>query len=571
MSTPIRSSQLTRRTLLRLLGTGAMLTAAGGTSVMLQACAAPIQPAQSPRMTTPLANSGPSDFIPDVEIKLTAGQGETPILPGMATAIWRYHGKVLQGDAGAVVNLPDSYLGPILRLRKGQKVRIHLQNELPEETTIHWHGLIVPPQADGHPSDAVASGQSYVYEFEVKNRAATYWFHPHPHGTTAKQVNQGLAGLLIVHDDEEAVLELPSGEFDVPLVLQDRTLDTLNQFVYNIEPMVGMDHGGGMGNMNMAGMNMDAIMGFLGERILVNGRPNFRLSVATRAYRLRLLNGSNARIYKLAWSNGAPLTVIATDGGLLEKPVQRDYITLAPAERVDLWVDFSQFQPGDEFKLRSLEYSGVEAGMMGDMMGMGHDSKLPNGAAFDVLTVRIERAVQETHMLPTQLSQMAGNQPADAVNLDSPRPFELTMSNMQWLINGKQFEMAAIDEREKVAFNSLEVWEFINQQGVGAMGNMGGDANNQGMMNDFMAHPMHVHGVQFQVIERQIDPAYVAGWEMVKDGFVDEGWKDTVLVMPGERVKILARFNEYAGRYLVHCHNLEHESMGMMRNFLIEG
>lgn len=566
MSTPIRSAQLTRRTLLRMLGTGAMVTAAGGTSALLQACAAPIQPAQSTRIITPLANSGPSDFIPDVEIKLTAGQGETPILPGMATAIWRYHGEVLQGDAGAVMNLPNSYLGPLLRLRKGQKVRIHLQNELPEETTIHWHGLIVPPQADGHPSDAVASGQSYVYEFEVKNRAGTYWFHPHPHGTTAKQVNQGLAGLLIVHDDEEAALALPNGEFDVPLVLQDRTFDTLNQFVYNIEPMADMDHGGGMGNMNM-----DAIMGFLGERILVNGRPNFRLPVATRAYRLRLLNGSNARIYKLAWSNGAPLTVIATDGGLLEKPVQRAYITLAPAERVDLWVDFSQFQQGDEFKLHSLVYSGVEAGMMGDMMGMGHDSKLPNGAAFDVLTVRVERAVQETYTLPAQLSQMDGNQPADAVNLDSPRPFELTMSNMQWLINGKQFEMEAINEREKVAFNSVEVWEFINQQGVFAMGNMGGDANNQGMMNDFMAHPMHVHGVQFQVIERQIDPASVAGWETVRDGFVDEGWKDTVLVMPGERVKILVRFNEYAGRYMVHCHNLEHESMGMMRNFLIEG
>ena len=106
--------------------------------------------------------------------------------------------------------------------------------------------------------------------------------------------------------------------------------------------------------------------------------------------------------------------------------------------------------------------------------------------------------------------------------------------------------------------------------------NMGnGDNNNnvssQSMTNDFMAHPMHIHGLQFQVIERQIDPDYAAGWQSVKDGVVDEGWKDTVLVMPGERVKILARFNDYVGRYLVHCHNLEHESMGMMRNFLIEG
>lgn len=551
--------QLSRRALLRAFTVSAIL--------FLQACTMPTRTGENTAST--------SEFLPDVEIKITARQGSTQILPGASTNTWSYHGEVLKGDANAVINLAETYLGPILRLRKGQKVRIHLQNELPEATIIHWHGLIVPPQADGHPSDAVASGKSYIYEFEVKNRAGTYWFHPHPHGTTASQVIKGLAGLVIVSDDEEAVLELPSGEFDIPVVLQDRTFDTLNQFIYNIESMAGMR---GMGTVNM-----DAVMGFLGERILVNGHPNFRLPVATRAYRLRLLNGSNSRIYKLAWSNGTPLTVIATDGGLLEKPVQRGYITLSPGERVELWVDFSQQKVGDEVKLRSLEYSGVEASMM-----MEGESMLPNGTAFDVLTVRIERAEKETRTLPMQLSKMAGNRAEDAVNFNSPRPFALTMNNMQWLINGKLFEMEAIDENEKVAFNSLEVWEFINQQGAAALDNtsgssmtgmghskmggmnmMGSDANNQGVMSDFMAHPMHIHGVQFQVIERQIDPAYAAGWETVKAGFVDEGWKDTILVMPGERVKILLRFNEYAGRYLVHCHNLEHESMDMMRNYLV--
>ncbi len=580
--TPFLATHLSRRTLMRVLGVTTSVAVTGSTGMLLQACNSFSLTTQK-KSSTNLPTNDPSSnnattFTPDVELKLIASLDEKTILPGAKTVTWSYQGELLKGDASTLVNLPDSYLGPILRLRKGRKVRIHLQNELPEETIIHWHGLVVPPQADGHPSDAVASGKSYVYEFEVKNRAGTYWFHPHPHGTTAKQVNQGLAGLFIVHDNEESSLGLPDGEFDIPLVIQDRTFDTLNQFVYNIEPMTEMGNIGGMGNMGgMGTMNMDAMMGFLGKRILVNGQPNFRLPVATRAYRLRLLNGSNSRIYKLAWSNDTSLTVIATDGGLLEKPVERAYVTLAPGERVELWSDFSTYKLGDELTLRSLEYTGVEASMMIDKA-----STLPNGAAFDILTVRIDREESETRTLPTQLIPIQGNRAEDALNFASPRLYELTINNMQWLINGKQFEMEAIDDNEKVKFDSLEVWEFINQQGVGAMGNMssgnmagmnhgGMNMGDDGMMNDFMAHPMHIHGLQFQVIERQIDPIYAEGWQTVKDGFVDEGWKDTVLVMPGERVKILARFNEYTGRYLVHCHNLEHESMGMMRNFLIEG
>jgi FtsP/CotA-like multicopper oxidase with cupredoxin domain len=574
MNTSVWSYQLTRRTLLQTLG---VITAASGATALLQAYGAPVQPAVP---AVPSTGGATSTFVPDVEIKLTASQGETDILPGAATTTWSYHGEVIQGEASSVVNLPDSYLGPLLRLHKGQKVRIHLQNELPEETIIHWHGLVVPPEMDGHPTDAVASGQSYRYEFEVKNRAGAYWFHPHPHGTTAKQVNWGLAGLLIVQDEEEAALGLPGGDYDLALVLQDRTFDALNQFVYEAD---AMEHSGEHSGETES-MNMESMMGFLGEQILVNGRPNFTLLVVTRAYRLRLLNGSNSRIYKLAWSNGMPLTVIASDGGLLAKPLQRDYVTLSPGERVELWADFSQMATGDEIKLRSLAYSGVEAGMlMGGMMTMPMSS-LPNGAPFDVLTVRVERTEQATHTLPAQLSDLHVNRPEDAANLASPRLFELGMENMQWLINGKRFEMEEVEASEVVAFNSLEVWEFVNQQGVEGMGGMGGGMSGmqhnhqgastgnmgmQGMMNDFMAHPMHVHGVQFQVIERQIHPAYADGWATLKDGFVDEGWKDTVLVMPGERVKILARFYEYRGRYLVHCHNLEHESTGMMRNFLV--
>jgi FtsP/CotA-like multicopper oxidase with cupredoxin domain len=513
------------------------------------------------------ANDGSSTaFAPDVEMRLTAGKGSAQILPGTATNTWGYRGEVIRGDSGAVQALPGTSLGPILRLRQGQKVRIHLKNELDEATNIHWHGLIVPPAMDGHPKDIIAAGETYVYEFEVKNRAGTYWFHPHPHGRTGPQVNMGLAGLVLVSDDEEQTLGLPTGDFDVPLVIQDRTFDANHQFVYGAGGMDGM---------------MDQMMGFLGDRILVNGQVNFTLPVATSAYRLRLLNGSNARVYKLAWSNGLPMTIIASDGGLLAQPVERPYVTLGPGERVDLWVDFSTQTVGAAITLQSLAHEGVEAGMM-----MNEPAALPNGAPFDVLTVHVEQATAIVPVLPAHLAAIEPVQMENATNAATPRTFELAMNNMQWLINGKSFEMDAVAEDEKVGFGNLEVWEFINQQGAanmdgmteggmmnhGGMGhNMGGNSSNaEGMLNDFMAHPMHIHGVQFRVIGRQIAEAQRAGWETLQAGFVDEGWKDTVLVMPGERVKLLMRFADYAGMYLVHCHNLEHEDLGMMRNYLIE-
>lgn len=565
------SSKISRRTLLRTTAAGTTVLFTGGMAVLLQGC----NPQKTPQRAVPAVKSMTSasaPFTPDVEIALTATKSTAQILLGAPTAVWTYRGEVLKGAATVLQALPNAYLGPIIRVRTGQKMRVHFKNDLAEDTIIHWHGLIVPPAMDGHPQDAVGPGQTYVYEFEVKNRAGTYWFHPHPHGRTGPQVNMGLAGLFIVSDAEEEKAGLPIGAQDVALVLQDRNFDTRNQFVYVAS--------GGM---------MDQMMGFLGDRMLVNGQTNFTLPVATRAYRLRLLNGSSSRVYKLAWSNGAPLTVIASDGGLLAKPVQRGYVTLGPGERVELWMDFSGQKVGAEIKLQSLAYEGVEAGMMGDMMaGMMQTATIPNGAPFDVLTVRVEKAEEGTltppeQALPATLSVLERYQLDATFNASNPRSFTLSMNNMQWLINDKTFAMDAVDANEQVAFNSLEVWEFINQQGSDGMGgmmgggmmnhgNMGADnmSGNQGMMADFMAHPMHIHGVQFQVVERQIADAQRAGWATLKDGYVDEGWKDTVLVLPGERVKVLARFSAYPGRYLVHCHNLEHEDMGMMRNYVIK-
>jgi FtsP/CotA-like multicopper oxidase with cupredoxin domain len=398
---------------------------------------------------------------------------------------------------------------------------------------------------DGHPRYAIAPGASYEYDFQVINRAGMYWFHPHPHGLTGAQVNYGLAGLFIVSDEEEASLGLPASEYDLPLVIQDRTFDSNNQMVY-------------------ANGMMDQVIGFLGDTILVNGAANAALDVKASTYRLRLLNGSNSRIYKLAWEDGTPLNVIATDGGLLEAPVTRDYITLAPGERVELWADFSGRTAGSRMRLVSLPFSGFSSagGMMGG--GVMGGSSLPNGASFDIIRFKVGEKSAEVVPLPTNLAAIVRHRVEDAVNRNNPRSFTLAMQGMTHTINGRVFEMDAVARDEIVRLGDLEIWEFANLEGGG--GGMG-----MGMMEMEMPHPMHIHGVQFQVLGRQITRGYESAYRELSAGFVDNGWKDTVLVMPGERVQVLVRFEDYAGTFLYHCHNLEHGDAGMMRNYSIEG
>jgi FtsP/CotA-like multicopper oxidase with cupredoxin domain len=541
-------------------------SSAGAAVLWLSGCTGAALPvAQSP---TPLATDVPTaDSTPALEFQLTAGKQETPILPGAMTQTLSYTGSVVQGDANAVAALPNSYLGPIVRLERGQTVRVHVRNALDEPTNVHWHGLIVPAEVDGQPSNLIAPGAEVEYTFEVRNRPGTYWFHPHPHGRTAEQAYQGLAGLFIVTDREEAALGLPAGAQDIPLVIQDRRFDANNQLIYIAPGMAGM---------------MDEMMGILGDRVLVNGAPDLTLPISTQPYRLRLLNGSNARIYKLAWSSGAPMTVIATDGGLLEQPVTAPYVMLSPGERVELWADFSQHTVGDEVKLVSLPFEGVEAATMSMMGMMHHEPTLPNGAAFDIMTFAVTEAVTHNLSLPAALLPVEKLDAQTTVNAAQPRTFVFAMDDaMKWTINGRSFEMDVVADDEKVRFGDTEIWELVNLMEApvpvaaggmagmdhGAHGAHGSSATAQPTMRDFMAHPVHLHGVHFQVIERQVDDAQRAGWETIRDGLIDEGWKDTVLVMPGERVRIAVRFDGYRGRYLFHCHNLEHEDSGMMRYF----
>lgn len=516
------------------------------------------------RIIKGVMSSASGAVVADVEIALRATATEVPLLSGATTRVWAYQGEVLRGDPASLQTIQDpsrrypirtansrslqapprlplppyTYLGPIIRARKGQRIRINFTNNLPEATVMHWHGLHVAPEMDAHPSLLVAPGQSYVYEFDVTNRAGTYWFHPHPDGRTGRQVYNGLAGMFIVSDDEETATGLPSGSYDIPLVIQDRIIDANNQFVYQTGGVM-------MGND-----------GFLGDRILVNGRPDFTVDVVRRAYRLRLLNGSNSRVYKLAWDDGSPLTVIGTDGGLLEQAVQRNYVMLAPGERVELWADFSGREADTMMQLRSLQFSGAE-------MGMGGGQVLPNGAPFAVMNVRVVGRTSEPALPPTRLSTISRYRMEDAVNRNAPRSFAVSIGpgsmpsgGMRWLLNGRPYQETEVAANEIVRLNTTEVWDLVNN-------------STGGMMGMSMVHPIHIHGLQFQVIERQIASQMAANYETVRYGYVDEGWKDTVMLMPGERIRLLLRFEDFTGMYVYHCHNLEHEDAGMMRNYLV--
>jgi FtsP/CotA-like multicopper oxidase with cupredoxin domain len=516
----------------------------------------------------PESNIPKAKFIPDLEINLKALPTTVAIVPGQKTQVWSYAAELVKGNPASLTTIPNSDLGPIIRVRQGQRVRVNFQNNLPpgQDSIVHWHGLILPDDMDGHPRFAIAPGQTYVYEFEVINRAGMNWFHPHPDMLTGQQVYAGLMGLFIVTDPEEAALHLPTGAYEIPIILQDRTLDNNNQLLY-LENKIGTSRRRGMGGMNNSGGfgngmgDMSRMMGFLGEQLFVNGKTNFTLAAATRVYRLRILNGSNSRIYKLAWSNGDLLTVIGTDGSLLNKPIGKKYVMLAPGERIDVWADFSKLKVGTELTLNSLSFSVAEnIGEIG-MGGMMSSNNAPRlGVPMVLFKIKIDRAEKETLQLPTKLAALPLLRPEDAVNAAQPRPVELALQGMKWVMNGQLFEMTTATSQETVKLNSIEQWEIINTLNPRAMmGALG------------MAHPIHFHGVKFQVISRQVLPELAAGWQTVKDGYVDEGFKDTVMVMPGERVKLLMKFEKYSGLFLYHCHTLEHEDAGMMRNYRVNG
>jgi len=454
------STRLARREFLGMaLGSAAALATQGRLARAMEALARDVAPVRHPLYLPPTL--GPS------ALSLAASPAIVDVGGGQLSPVLAYNGL---------------FPGPTIRARKGDGVSIRLTNGLSDVTTVHWHGMVVPTSADGHPRDAVAPGNSYTYEFPVVQRACMNWYHPHPHMLTPEQVAYGLAGAFVVTDDVEAALGLPSGSHEVPLVIRDADFDSRGDLVYKPRSS-----------------------GYLGKVPLVNGTRDPKLEVDTALYRLRILNGANGRVFRLVLASGAPFTLVGNDGGLLASSAQVPGIMLGSGERLDLLVDFRGATVGDRVMLRCAK------------------------ARWNLLEFVVARRVDVPGSIPTTLSTIR--------KLSNPVVTrEFSFDGMS-RINGREYDIDRIDFH--VPFGQTELWRFTT----------GGNA----------PHPVHVHGASFQVKSRSGGRGRVFPWE--------RGWKDTVLLLDGETVDVLIRFDRYRGLYLMHCHKLEHEDMGMMTNF----
>src|SRR6266542_584776 len=297
----------TRRDFVRTAIASAGLLAAGGVRV-LGAPRPPPPGTRNPLNIPPIVS--PSNF------DLSAAPATVPLGGGKYSSALAYN---------------TLFPGPTFLASTGNTASVTLTNGLSEGTTVHWHGMVVPRAADGHPQDLVAPGGNYLYQFPIMQRACLNWYHPHPHMATGEQVVLGLAGAFIVNDGEEAALGLPSAPYEVPLIVRDANFDSAGNLIYN-----------------------PTSSGYLAKNPMVNGTRDPYLSVATAVYRFRVLNGASARLFKLALSNAAPFTLIGNDGGLLEKAASIPQIEFSPGERLDLLVDFRGLPVGTNVMLQDL-------------------------------------------------------------------------------------------------------------------------------------------------------------------------------------------------------------------------
>ena len=399
------------------------------------------------------------------------------------------------------------YPGPTIRAAKGRQVQITQLNNLPSGgghamagatlhyPAVHLHGAHVQPDSDGHPQDEILPGASRLYTYPNQQRACGMWYHDHTHGATGHNVYMGLAGFYFIDDPKETSLRLPKGAFEIPLIIQDRTFDAAGQLHYLLD---------------------DATLenGLFGDTVLVNGKVQPYLEVNTRKYRFRVLNGSNARQYSLALSTDAPLIQIGTDGGLLQRPLYQQTINIAPSERVDMVVDFGALPVGTRV---ILENRGGE------------------GRTANLMEFRVVKKEKDTSLVPPFLVPWE--------ELGAPlvtRDFTLNRlsidNKLTWVINGEGYDTPgrAVPQPK---LDSIEHWRFINPTNH--------------------PHPMHLHLVQFQVVNIDGEPQDPS----------DFGWKDTVVVPPGSEVTVAAKFGSFLGKYVFHCHNLEHEDFAMMGEF----
>ena len=441
--------------------------------------------------------------------------GTQELLAGHQTEVWGFGG---------------TFPGPTIKARSGRTTLVRTSNELPVPVVAHLHGGVTPPASDGYPTDlllplgtsagstaamaampgmggkkdpdALVATGTRDYTYPNEQSAATLWYHDHRMGFTAPDVWRGLAGFYLISDEAEDGLGLPGGKRDIPLMIADRSFAADGSLLY---PSVDKTL------METPGVTSDYMNGVLGDVILVNGVAWPYLEVDRARYRLRFLNASNARRYQLALSpqppGGGALVQIGSDAGLLPAPSAHDVIEIAQAERFDVVVDFSRYRAGDVVTLTN---------------GFG------SGNTGRVMQFRVTGdSVSDDAPVPRTLAAYQALRRSDAV---ATRTFGFLDDGGVWKVNGQEFDPAVFAATAKAG--TTELWRF---------------------MTDFH-HPIHLHAGHFQVLTRN-------GKE---PGPYDAGWKDTVDVLPTEEVEVLVRFPQLTGRYVFHCHNLEHEDMAMM-------
>jgi blue copper oxidase len=440
-------------------------------------------------------------------VNLVASPGQYAFVEGKPTRTYGYSAPIL---------------GPAVRVRRGDEIEMVVENHLDAATTVHWHGLLVPGENDGGPQRLIQPGARWRPVLKIDQPAATLWFHPHPHGDTARQIYMGLAGMIIVDDGSDMRLGLPQtfGVDDFPLILQDRSFDSDGSIEYD----------------NKALGPLDIAYGARGDTVIVNGAVAPVARVPAGLVRLRLLNAANAQNFELRFGDQRTFHVIASDGGFLSAPIAVKQLTISPAERFEILVDFA------DGKAVMLETGpDEEMGIFGRLA--------PDSSSDYVAMMRFEptSTTPAIHELPTRLIESAPPNSASAVRrrqfvlnsgLCARRSEASAHADMAALIgiNGRPFDIGRIDVETRLG--TTEVWEITS---IG------------------MAHPFHVHGALFRVlsIEGQEPPPHLAGW------------KDTLLVE--DKAEILVAFNQRATPahpFMYHCHILEHEDAGLMGQYV---
>jgi spore coat protein A len=418
-----------------------------------------------PAVLTPTSTDATTDYY---TLNMTTASGN--IVPGKTTPEWGYNG---------------SSPGPTISAQAGRIVKVHAVNQLPEAMSLHLHGGHQASASDGLPDDLIAPGASKDYTYPTSALTArTLWYHDHANMTTAMHVWKGMAGLMLIHDSQEAGLNLPSGANDIPLAIEDRS--------YNADGTLSYSDG-------------------TGNTMIVNGAAAPYLQVGTRKMRFRLLNASSQRTFTFALSNNQPIIQIGNEGGLLPAPVSAPSITLAPAERADVVVDFSTLAVGTSVNLVNTDRQGPT----------------------DTLRFNVTQSVTDTSTVPATLRPMTKLSTTGAVQ----RSFTLDHGRNSWQINGQDYDPARIDATVKLG--STEIWTFDNRSGEN--------------------HPMHMHDVNFQILD--INGRAPTG--------ADAGWKETVNVPSWGSARVIAKFSDYTGKFVFHCHRLEHEDNMMMGQFQV--